>query len=318
VQKFSGRLPLSVDDFGLAHKVAEEFTSTRPTAKALNAAFKYGLFAAVDRFGKDMAIASTWNKYTRLAKTEKGQAEIAKEFSAAYGDELPQLLLELQQKKHTDLTDSLVFGKLSDVQPISKLEMPQAYLEMPNGRVLYMLKSFMLKQVDIVRRDVYNELAKGTAEGVRTGLGNATKYALALGAGGMATDMVKDFLLGKPFNPKFADAFDNVMKTFGWSSYAVDKAASGHPVEAMLNTAIPPYKMWDDILRRDPRAVQYIPVVGKLIYAHFMGGKELAVDAERRRAAIKAKEAAMDDADRALAKQKKNEARERRIEAGRM
>lgn len=40
------------------------------------------------------------------------------------------------------------------------LEMPQPYVNSPNARLAYMLKSFTLKQWDIARRKIYQEIKK--------------------------------------------------------------------------------------------------------------------------------------------------------------
>ena len=56
---------------------------------------------------------------------------------------------EFADGKITDNTKLVLFNKLLDFQPVAKSEMPQVYLENPNGRIFYMLKSFTLKQFDI-------------------------------------------------------------------------------------------------------------------------------------------------------------------------
>lgn len=300
-RKLTGRAEMSVRDFGIADKVAEEFTSERKSARFLNGVFKYGLFSAVDRFGKDMLVNAAWDKYTRQAKSERGVKEIERKYGEALGEEFPQLIEDLRTGKHTDLTDSVMFAELSDVQPVTKSEMPEAYLKMPNGRVIYMLKTFMLKQADLVRRDAYNEIKEGN---VSRGTGNLLKYAVALGMGGMATQEVKNWLMGLPSDPKPGDAWDNVLKTFGWSQYAIDKAQSGKPLEAAAGTVAPPFQMFDDILRRDPKALQYIPVLGKLYYYHFEGGKEAAEQSKEKAEKRREKEESMDAADRALRRER--------------
>jgi hypothetical protein len=41
-------------------------------------------------------------------------------------------------------------------------------------------------------------------------------------------------------------------------------------LETGINIALPPYKMWDEILARDPKAINYIPLAGRLLYADNM------------------------------------------------
>ena len=134
-----------------------------------------------------------------------------------------------------------------------------------------MLKTFMEKQFDIVRRDVWDEAKKGN---LGQALKNATTYALVLGISGASTDVVKDWLMGR--DPHFSGTvvLENVLKTFAWSSYVRDKAAQGHPVEALIGTVLPPYKMMDDVIRRDPKAVRYVPIIGRLYYEWELGGQQ--------------------------------------------
>jgi len=139
-----------------------------------------------------------------------------------------------------------------------------------------MLKTFMIKQMDIMRRDGYNEIKKGN---VAKGIGNIAKYALVLGIAGATTDQVKNWIMGKddPFESR--DIWMNILKTFGWSEYAIDKATKqGKPLEAIAGAVVPPYRMMDDILRLDPKAVTYIPVIGRMWEARVMGGGQKQED----------------------------------------
>ena len=282
--KIAGKQRVTAKDFGLVDHISEEFVSTNSSAKFLNQVFKWSGFTAIDLLGKDVHLNAALTKFERLAKTPKGQAEIAGKYKEAFGDDYPALIEDLKSRKLTDNTRSLLFSELSDMQPISKLEMPQGYLDMPNGRFVYMLKSFMLKQVDIVRRDAYKKIIHGKTRAERiTGLGNLLKFSLALGIAGASTDMLQNWIMGRKVDFDKVDLAANMLKTFGWSAYTADKVKQGKPLEAVRDVALPPYKMWDDIIRRDPKAVQYFPVGGKLFYSHEMGGAE-KVDANKAKA----------------------------------
>jgi len=150
------------------------------------------------------------------------------------------------------------------MQPISKLEVPQAYLDMPNGRTVYMLKTWMLKQADIVRRDIVQKARRGDKRGATEA---ALRFSLILGISGATTEYVKNALLGRDDKLELEDVPNNVLKTFGWSQYTLDKVRQGKGLEAAAGIVAPPYKMWDEILARDPKAVQYLPVVGRIVYA---------------------------------------------------
>jgi hypothetical protein len=273
VGQLTGGKKVRMEDFGLVNHISEEFVDARKSARFLQKTFKYTGFELADRAGKEINLNAALDAYTKRAQTIKGQQAIADKYAASFGDELPALISDLKNGIPSERVKLLLFSELSDIQPISKSEMPQGYLDHPNGRIVYMLKSFMLKQLDIVRRDSYNEIKKGN---VAKGVKNLATYGLLLGGAGVATSKVQDFLLGKPIDFATTDVPEQFFKNFGWSSYVMNKAKTGHPVEATIGTFAPPYKMLDDIVRRDPRAVNYIPGVGKFVYSWGLGGKEKA------------------------------------------
>lgn len=280
-QGILGKQRILARDYGLVDHLSEEFVSTRKTAKVLNSTFKWSTFTGVDLLGKNTLLNSALDMYERLAQTTKGQARLFREYGRAFEEDFPQLVKDLQEKKLTPLVKEVLFYKLSDAQPITRIEVPQAYLDMPNGKVVYMLRTFMLKQIDIARLRVVDEIAKGTREGIATGMKNAVAYGTLLGLSGATTDMVKDWMLGRPFDPRWEDVALNALKTFGWTEYTLKMAQEGHTVRALGNIAAPPWQMLDDIVSDSPKALNYLPLVGKLIYPHTEAG-ELA-EAKRAR-----------------------------------
>jgi hypothetical protein len=277
-------------DFGLLDHVAEELASTRGTAKLLNLTLKAVGFSAIDRFGKNNALTAAKIRHQRLARTPKGQADIVRRYGEAFGPDTPQLISDLAMKRDTDLVNSLLFHELSRQQPISKIEVPQAYLDNPNARVVYMLKTFMLKQMDLARREAYNEIKQGhVVKGAKALIG----LGLIWGTTGAVNSWVRDWIMGKEVEPKGEDVWENIFKTFGWSSYVLDKAEKGQPVQAAIGTIAPPVSVADDILGttqkllsdkemkpRDYKGVQHVPIVGRLAYNRGLGGAE---DSNRRK-----------------------------------
>lgn len=306
-RQLSGREKITTADFGLADHIAEEFVSRTKTADWLNKTFKASAFTAIDRFGKNTSLNAAHSRVERLSRTAGGVAKLKAQYGETFGKDFPQLVRALRSGQITENVRALLFGELSDVQPISRLELPQGYLDNPNGRLIYMLKTFMLKQMDMMRRDVYNEFKKGTAAGVATGLKNATAYSLVLGISGATTDAVRDWLMGR--NPHFeaGDVLENVLKTFAWSEFTRDKVAKGKPVEAILNAFMPPYQMIDEIIRRDPKAVRYIPILGKLYYEWELGGREAAEIRQAKKSGAELSEEAKD-----YRRKKREEAKARR------
>ena len=267
----SGKNELSMRDMGLIDHISEEFITADKLANAVNKTFKWSGFSAIDAFGKNVGLNTARLKFEKLAKTPEGQAEIARKYGEAYGEDLPKLLQDLKDGKLTDSTRSLYFSELSDMQPITKLEMPQGYLDNPNGRLLYTFKSFMLKQLDLMRNKGYNEIKKGN---VKEGLSNLTRLGLTLGVAGVTTDMIKNYLLGKDFDPEWEDVPMNMLKTFGLSRFILDKAREGDWKDVVSGMAGPPSSMFEDILKRKPEAIKYLPIVGQILYGQSEEGQK--------------------------------------------
>ena len=274
---------ISVKDVGLADHITEEivggekkpmtvFGRQLSSAKFLQGVFKYSGFSLVDQLGKNISIGASFEKSVRLAQTEAGVAKLRAKYGEAYGPEFPQLIADLRSRANTEAVRGLLFSELSDIQPISKIEVPQAYLDHPNGRVLYMMKTFMLKQADIVRREGFAEINRGN---VAKGTSNLLRYGLALGIAGATTDFIRNWLLGRDQDLDWGAIPENALKTFGWSQFVVDKARKGQPFQAAAGLVAPPYKMWEKLVTADPQAIQYLPLAGRLLYHDAVPGQSL-------------------------------------------
>lgn len=281
-RKLTGTMPITGKDFGLFNHVAEEFVSTKRSAAMLQQAFKYSFFSSIDRLGKDLQINASLAKYQNWARSARGTQRIEAKYGEALGAEMPLLLEDLRAGNLSDRVQTLLFAELSDMQPISRLEMPEAYLANPNGRILYQLKTFMLKQIDIARRDAYNEIKAGNRA---RGLKNLGLLGLALGVSGVPGDLAKDFLFGRDVDLEPEDIAMNAAKTFGWSQFTMDEAKR-NPWGTVGKTLMPPLAIWqmmDNIIRGDGRAWRYLPLVGPIIYNRYYGGNERAEIARKRK-----------------------------------
>lgn len=283
-----GYKKIDMKDFGLMDHISEEFVNNRTSTKALNSIFKAGLFTDIDRLGKNVVLNSSFNKAVKQVTSPQGLKKFEQEWAPRFGDEYPQLVADLQQKKLSEPVKTLLFSQLSKIQPITKLEMPQKYLEMPNGRILYMLKTFTLKQLDLVRNEAYNEIKKGN---VSKGISNLAKYGLVMGLTGYTTNQVQNMMLGRDLDPLTAENVGlGMFRTFGLSQYVLDEVKKGNVGKAAINVIAPPVTMYDKVgnviskvltegsdaefTDADKKAVERIPIVGRFIYNWLMGGAE--------------------------------------------
>jgi len=278
-----GAKNIKVVDLGL-DRVGQEFSDVRKTAKILNSLFKLSGFARIDRLGKETYINAAIRRNVNMLKSAKGEKAFRQKWSRFYGDDIEPIIADLKSGKVTESVKFHAFNELSEVQPITMSELPQAYLDNPNGRLLYALKSFTLKQYDIVRRNVVQEWKRGNKL-------NATKNAAALAgyltAAQVGTQTTKDILLGRDVRAE--DLPDNAMwallGVFGVNKYVSDKYLSkGEFTDAAIETLAPAtpiidavFKLPVEAMKDDPNYEQYlrsVPLVGPMLYNWFGGGAE--------------------------------------------
>lgn len=278
----------NVVDMGIDHTIAHELRDGRKTAQWLNGAFKYSGFAAIDRLGKNTVVNAAMRKNEKLAMTDKGKQKIRQKWSKAFGDETESLINDLEKGNITDNTKLLAFHELSDVQPVSLSEMPEWYLKHPDGRLLYMLKSFTLKQFDIIRREIVGEFKKGNSD-------EAIKRAFALAsyvtAANVGAQTAKDFFQGREIRPEDlpSKSMWTLLGVLGMNQYVAGRYLSqGDLGGAITSTLLPPMpllesgkkltqeskKYMEDEEYNFAKASRAIPIVGPLVYSWFGGGRE--------------------------------------------
>lgn len=282
--QLTGKPLISTKEFGLVNHIAEELGSARHTGRALQYVFKLNGFQAIDQFAKKLNINAGLIKNQRLARTPQGQLQLAMKYQAAFGDEFPALLRDLQQGVKSENVRSLLFSELSDAQPITKMEMPQAYLDHPNGRLLYQMKTYMLKQMDVIRRDAYQEIKKGNyVRGAR----NLVGLAVALSLSNLPGDLVKDFLSGRELDLSKIDHVENLLQNFGLNRYTLDKLEGTTPAkgaaEFAMGTVKPPILGMAADIDKPERLLKYVPSVGRLVYDRYYGGNEARKALEQKR-----------------------------------
>lgn len=293
--KVGKRQKITAADVGMAQQIMEEFVyGTREPvkvkvpfterqvqlsmAKALDATFKFSGFKAFDQVMKEVALNSAFEKYARLSRTKAGEARIKRQYDSYFTTDMPQLLADLRAGAKTKLTVELAFRELSDAQPVTKIEMPQFYLDHPNLRFAFALKSFMIKQINLIKKRGVDEIARGN---FREGVGFLTRYTLMAGAAGATMDWVVKSLLGRDAETDWKMIPLTALKNLGLSEYVIDKARQGKGKEAILAATVPPVDPILNIVTADPEAVRYIPLVGRLAYDRLMDGAEKANAAKK-------------------------------------
>ena len=289
-----GKREISLEDLGI-ERIAQEFDrDPGALGKALEKTFKYSGFNKIDELGKETLINSGLRRLRKDARSEPGSKDFSyleRTWRPVFGDEFDSFVSDLRAGRNTENVKLALFMQLSDMQPISLSEMPVGYLENPNGRIMYALKTFMLKQWDILRRDAFGEMARGN---VGTGVKNLMAYTLAVTLAGLSGDALKDFILGREtdMNDKVAS---NLLRLAGLSKYTFFRAKREGPGTAAVELVTPPtvsiandaFKdLLDPKVHEDPdmaRSVKNIPMVGRFLYWYFGRGAKQEEEAEMKR-----------------------------------
>ena len=299
------------EEMGLLNRTSMEFGSVDGFSKALDATMRGSLFTKIDRSGKRIFINASYNKYQKLA--QKNPDAFIKKWDDVFGDDTVTLMQSLQKGEMDDNVKLMLWNELSEVQPISLSEMPAAYLNSPNGRVFYAMKSYMLKQLGLVRKDIVEQYRKGNKQ---EALVNATRYALIMGtanatvqdlrnyvkAGFDTEGMNVDFTDASTFADTASDAWTQALMDIVFlSKYQKERHLKNGDWGQFIATQLMPAsigltdmagkaaKEIADDTEQDYEAVKKLvtklPVLGQDIYTFMLGGAEKTIEKKREREA---------------------------------
>ena len=207
-----GKKSVTADDLGIQRELVQEISDPGSINAWTDRLFRYSGFRAVDRLGKNTFINSAFDNYTRMARSYKGRRRLTEELLPYWGVETPQLIKELQAGKPTDLVKTFLFSKLSESQPISRSEVPELFLALPNGRLFYQLTTWTIKQMNLVRNKIIRQIMSGTPKEKAIAMKDAGRMILFVGGANLTSDELKRFLTGKHSN--FHDIPEDEMAAF--------------------------------------------------------------------------------------------------------
>ena len=253
---------LTKEDLGI-ERIAAEFVEISKTGKALDLVFKSVGLTAMDRIGKETLCQAAYDKMRKQAKKivsgknnfvldeQKKRNFYVKLLQIFESEKAVDLILkDLAEGKITEDIKFLMFCELCNFQPITLSQMPKKYLDSPNGRIAYQLKTFTLKQFDVYRREgtirmanaatLISEGKKRKEEGERTGnkekteegkrfikegikeyssaMANIIRLLTIFWACDFGAGTTKDFIMGREIDLK-QNAIDSFMRLFGVSRY---------------------------------------------------------------------------------------------------
>jgi hypothetical protein len=288
LETITGKNVTNVADFNLENHISQDFHNVSALGGALDFVFKRSGFRAVDRFGKNSLLQSAWNKNTFLAKSEKGIKKLKEEWGGMFGNEFDSLVNDLSAGKVSENAKLLLFTELTGSQPVTLSDMPLKYLQAPNGRIFYSLKSFGLKQLELINNTIINQARQGKYAAAGK---NALAYSAIVGLGNATVQESKNWMQGREFQiDRVPDNWANYMLATAMTSrYSVDKnLKNGDIVGVISDSVAPPISVFSNLTKDvfgtmgamyegqdlDPKALRSVPIIGRWFYNLFGGGAE--------------------------------------------
>jgi len=277
---------IKLKDFGL-NDIASEFTDAGAVKGAMDKLFKVTGFKNLDIALKENNLRGAFRQAQGQLRNKNSKAykKFIEENKPFFQNETDDLVDAIRRgDSQNENVRHYLFSRLTKTQPITLSEMPAKYLNMKGGRLFYSLKTFFVKQLDVMREDIVQKLAK--RETSKEGMQNAARFAMLFGGGTAAVNATKDLILGRPVEIS-DELMDVAMQMIGISRYAIYKAKSDGLTGGATAVLAPPMPIVNEafkviaaddkeeaIKKQSKELVRYIPVVGKDIYWRFGAGKE--------------------------------------------
>jgi len=277
VDQMFGKSRLDAELMGLVHTVDVSTSSVGHKGVArlldmernLKLTLKATGISKLDGQAQNNLLNGALRKAEGQVKNLAGENAVRKRWGAAFGDQTEDLIADLKAGKVTENTKLLAFNTLSDAQPVSLSEMPQKYLDSPNGRIFYTLKTFAVNQLNVIGNIIRDPNVPD-----KTRVQAGKEMAAFLGYYGLINGTVaelKDLAGNQGFN--IEDMPDNVIDAWlglGFiNRYGVDNYGAEGDIMGFVANAISPV-----IPATFNAGVNQFPVVGKTVDAWFMGGGE--------------------------------------------
>jgi hypothetical protein len=165
---------------------------------------------------------------------------------------------DLITERKTQRVKEFAAAELAKIQPADLASMPKWYLDNPNGRILYMLRTFGLKQIQQIENLVFNTYKEGVkqnnnkkkAEAIKNGLA----YLTIVGGGNVLLNELRQPIKGKePFEidhmQRYATDFAlSLVSVNTLSSYNLERLSEKDAVPLLLSVIPAPVSGSMDII----------------------------------------------------------------------
>jgi hypothetical protein len=248
-------LRINADDVGLMHQTTGEFlrdgvtNAQRRFDAWSDATFRISQFRRFDRLGKDAAMTSAIRQNQKRALNAKDFAERWDGIFDKY--EQAQLRKAILSNEKTQLVKEMAAAELSKMQPTDMASLPQWFLENPNGRVLYMLRTFGLKQIQQMDDLIVQQWKKGNK---KQAMKNMLAFTMITGGGNAVLQEARQTLKGdtpnfsldvsdKGLGYRFVDHMLGAGSANMVSLYGLDMSRKQGNAGPLVQGAMPPFAM---------------------------------------------------------------------------
>lgn len=242
---------LTAENMGL-DRISAEMHNASGFMKFLDKSMQMTGFKDVDKAMKTVNLVSAYRKARRIARNPNSKEfkQWRQRVEPALGEQHFQALIDgLRNNQKNEAVLDYVWMELSRTQPTDLMEMPQWYLQSPNGRIFYMMKSFTVKQLDLIREESLNDIAIGARQGdiprASKGIGKLARLMMLLAGSYASVDWIRDWVLGK--RTDFSDSlFNGMLGLAGLHSFLIGQAAEEGLGTAAYDAILPPARFLND------------------------------------------------------------------------
>lgn len=245
--------------FNLKDHNIDAATSSDGLSSALDKVFTVTGLKKLDQLAKNTTMNASWRKYKSQAM--RNSQGLQDDLTPVFGKERAgRMVKELRESNPASGNlpkgvEELIWYKFLDLNPATLGEMPKFYNASGNARIMYMLKSFTVKQFDVFREAGIEDIIKAkklhsegkdkqAAQLASRGMKNLLGLALIFGAANASTDVIKDTLYGRP-TKRDELLENNIWRLLGINRYLIMKGKREGPAKAVLEGILPPTAIFD-------------------------------------------------------------------------
>ena len=198
--------------------------------KIVKAALGLSGFRSMDALMKETNLTVNYNRYRKVSKLSPNSSKFKKfrsevEFMVGKED-ADRTINDFKNGVYdSPYVRELVVRKLLETQPVNAFEMPMVIQKNPNMRMFYTMKSFILKQGNLINDRMISVIRSKTASGEekRRAIAALIKLIFTFMMAGVPIDFIKDMIAGRDVYPE--DYVDNaLLRMFGLSKYNMYEA----------------------------------------------------------------------------------------------